>query len=405
VSKRVLFLTHTTPFPMVSGERIRSFNLMQQLTRLGWHVSLFSLSRGRVEKDPRCVLEETCETVVIAQHAPSPMRRAVHLLRDIGLRRAFHRTYFWNREAFRDLAELLARQRFDLIVASQLYMAPYVPERCLGRTVFDSINAEARRLLTIASSGHGMRRISAQLQLSPVRAFEIDFARRCAHVLAVSDQECEYFRAFVPSNVSLIPNGVDTKRFGQRQSPASSTELLFMGSLDYSANEDAVIYLTSKILPKLIGADLAVTLVGSQPSRAVEQAARRAPIPVHVTGFVESTEPYIRRARALVVPLRHGAGTRLKILEALACGLPVISTTVGCEGLGLEHGREVLVADEPAQFAHWIERVLHDDELCGRLSSNGRRTVQERFDWTFIGGRLDDVLTGVVDRVGNGRRR
>jgi glycosyltransferase involved in cell wall biosynthesis len=171
-----------------------------------------------------------------------------------------------------------------------------------------------------------------------------------------------------------------------------------MGSLDYSANVDAVLYLAREIIPRLRNRNIEVTVVGTKPPAILHQAAHRALVPVRVTGFVDSVEPYVRRARALVVPLRHGAGTRLKILQALASGLPVITTSVGCEGLSVEHGRDVLVADEPAEFAEAMERLLVDDALCRLLSSNGRRTVEEHYDWALIGATMDNVLASLVGR-------
>jgi glycosyltransferase involved in cell wall biosynthesis len=102
--------------------------------------------------------------------------------------------------------------------------------------------------------------------------------------------------------------------------------------------------------------------------------------------------------RAFVVPLRFGGGTRLKILEAMAYGVPVVTTSVGCEGLELEHERDVLVADHPRDFAGWIDRLLEDDELCARLGANGRRTVERHYDWKAIGDRLDAALGKALER-------
>lgn len=169
-----------------------------------------------------------------------------------------------------------------------------------------------------------------------------------------------------------------------------------MGSLDYSANADALRYLCREILGHVTHPDAKVTVVGSGRSSSLDAVAQRAPRRVEVVGFVESTRPYIDRSRALLVPLRYGGGTRLKILEALACGLPVISTSVGCEGLGLEHEREVLIADDPAGFARCIDRLLDDDELCRRLSANGRETVERHYDWSAIGATLDAALAELV---------
>jgi hypothetical protein len=217
---------------LVSGERIRSFNIISQLASRGWRVSLFSLSAEPVDEATRRELEQVCERVVVAQHTPLPSLRALRVGRDVAVGRAFHRTYFWSHDAQRELSAVLARDRFDALVVCQLYMAPYVPEARLAETVFDSVNAESRRLATITASGLSLRGLVARLQMRPVRKFEAEVAARSARVLAVSPEELEYFEGFAPGRVSLVPNGVDTHRFTQRASPAPSSEFLFMGSLD-----------------------------------------------------------------------------------------------------------------------------------------------------------------------------
>ena len=119
-----------------------------------------------------------------------------------------------------------------------------------------------------------------------------------------------------------------------------------------------------------------------------------------MTGRVASTEPYFARSRLMVVPLRFGGGSRLKILESFARGVPVLTTAIGGEGLALEHGRDAIVEDDPARFAGWIERLLGDDELCRSLAREGRRTAERRYDWSAIGGRLAEALERFAPSVG-----
>ncbi|MGH2917870.1 MAG: glycosyltransferase, partial [Solirubrobacteraceae bacterium] len=132
--------------------------------------------------------------------------------------------------------------------------------------------------------------------------------------------------------------------------------------------------------------------------------AAAAPVPVQVAGRVAQIADWWHSSRLLAVPLRIGGGTRLKILEALAYGVPVVTTSLGCEGLDVEHGHDLLVADDPAEFARWVDRLLGDDELASRLSANGRQTVQRRYDWRTIGASLDGALRRLRDAGGAPQR-
>jgi glycosyltransferase involved in cell wall biosynthesis len=201
-----------------------------------------------------------------------------------------------------------------------------------------------------------------------------------------------------PGRVRVVANGVDVEAITPLSTVPESHDLLFLGSLGYSANIDAVRYFIADIAPLLAGSGARLTVVGSNPGRAVYEVAARAPVPVTVAGFVPDLVPQFRTSRAMVVPLRHGGGTRLKILEALAWGLPVVTTSVGGAGLGLTNGRDALIADDPAAFAAAVERLLSDDDLWSDLSRAGRALVEERYAWPRIGALFDAAMREVSDR-------
>ena len=392
-------LTHTAPLPLVSGERIRNFHLLRELARHGWRVALFSLLHGPAPSPgDEAVLRELCETVTFEPIAVSRLARARRLGWAIMTRRAFHDRYFYSRAAAARLGLRLERESFDAITAESLYMYPYVPGRLRSRTVLDTLNAELRRVEGMAAAlRRSARGLVARLQLGPVRRYEAAAARSVARVVAVSHEEARYFEQLAPGKVDVVPNGVDSESVPVRTATPPEPRLLFVGSMDYSANVDAVEYLVDAILPLVRRTDVTLTIVGSNPRPAVRRAARRAGRLVEVLGQVPSTASHFERSRALLVPLRYGGGTRLKILEALARGVPVISTAIGCEGLGLVHERDVVIADEPEAFARWIDRVLEDDALCARLGAAGRKTVEASYDWRQLGSAFVRVLARVAE--------
>jgi glycosyltransferase involved in cell wall biosynthesis len=364
---------------------------MRALDEHGWRLALFSLAGG----PPPPEIAELCDDVLLADAEPGAITRARRLLASVALRRAFHASTYLDDEAAAGLRAWPPLAAADVLVTS-LFMYRYVPPGLRSRTVLDSHNVEARRLASMAAVlGRSPRGLAARLQVGPVAAFEAEAARSVARTLAVSEQERRIFESFAPGRVDLVPNGVDVDEHRFRASPAASREILFVGSLDYGANVDAMRYLVGAVAPHLRSPGARFTVVGSNPGRAVRTAAARASIEVDLRGHVPSVEEYFRRARVLAVPLRFGGGTRLKILEALARGVPVVTTTIGCEGLDLEAGEDLLVADDPVAFARSLDLLLADDNLCRRLAERGFRSVRERYSWTSVGRAFREALARV----------
>jgi polysaccharide biosynthesis protein PslH len=391
---RALFLTHTAPLPLVSGERIRSFHLLRELARRDWEVSLFSLLHSvPLSREDERALRELCAEVILIPFRASPLAGYLRLARTTLSATAFHERFFFSSKGARRLKDRLAHDGFDVVVAVTLYMYPYVPPAWRGKTVLDTLNVEARRIDAMARVlPRRPRGLVARGQLPLVRRYEAQAISSVERVVVVSDEERSAFEPLAPGKVDLIPNGVDCAQIRPRQELPSRPSLLFVGSMDYGANVDAVEHLIDDVLPLMARRDASLALVGSNPGPSLRRAAVRSRLEVDVAGFVSSTAPYFERNRLFVVPLRFGGGTRLKILEALARGVPVVTTRVGCEGLRFSHGQELIVADDPADFAAWVDRLLEDDDLCLALARAGRAAVEEHYDWPQIGAAFADVL-------------
>jgi glycosyltransferase involved in cell wall biosynthesis len=226
----------------------------------------------------------------------------------------------------------------------------------------------------------------------PRYAAEFD---RCTTVSAV-DQEL-LLKANPRLRVDVIPNGVDIEKYQPLSPPSASVSpsLMFLGNLGYPPCADAVLYFCSEILPllRLANSLIEVWIVGQSPPPEVLALEGRG---VHVTGRVGDVVPYYERSALCVVPLRAGSGTRLKILEAMALGRPVVSTTIGCEGLDVVDGEHLLMADTPEQFAVKTLRLLRDRQLYERISVKGRELVEAKYGWDKIAGRLMDVYDEIV---------
>lgn len=390
----LLWLVHQPPLPSVSGSRVRSLALVRELARRGWDVSLFVLDTG-VPAQPHDAdeLRALCAEVRIVAHDVPRALRMARIAADLLRGRAFQHSMFRTSEGVREAHAWIERDRFEAIVLGGLYMLPYVPAAALQRTLLDSHNVDTERIASMAQAlWPRPRGVLARIQQGPVRRYEQRAAASVAGVLAVSADEAAWFERVAPGRVSLVPNGVDTTRIQPRTGVAADGPVLFVGSMDYGANADGARVLVEEIAPRLRHPGARIALVGALPPPALRAAAQAAPVPVEVTGRVDRIGPWFAGSRLLAVPLRMGGGTRLKILEAMAHGLPVVTTSIGCAGIEVEHERDIIVADDPADFARWVDRLLEDDELATRIGSQGRATVQREHDWAAIGDALEAAL-------------
>jgi glycosyltransferase involved in cell wall biosynthesis len=185
-------------------------------------------------------------------------------------------------------------------------------------------------------------------------------------------------------NIHLIPNGVDTSALRPAQYPSAGKTIIYNGALTFGANLDAMQFFISQVWPlvKARAPDAKLKITGSHAG--VDVAFCRMP-DVELTGYVDDIAAHVRSARVCVVPLRVGGGTRLKILEAMALGVPVVATPKGAEGLNARHDEHILLAGDPADFARKVLDILNDDELCRRITSQARRLVEQTYDWASIG--------------------
>ena len=313
---------------------------------------------------------------------------------------------------------LTSTEYYDVVQISSLEMMAYRHAvRGHGqhrpRVVFDDLNAEyqLQRRACLTDLGQP-RRLHAALysavQWRRLRCYEARLCREADAVIAVSDTDAALLRRVAPTGRYLVlPNGVDTAAFAYRAAPparshsdnseaqheadepivapARPPELLFTGTMDYRPNVDAALWFAQAILPRLLHVQphLRCLIVGKSPAPRLHRAARACPALV-VTGGVPDVRPYLARAAVYVVPMRMGSGVRLKVLEAMASGAPVVSTRMGLEGIAVTADEHALVAETPDAFAAAVLRLLAQPMLGARLAANARALVEARYDWVRL---------------------
>lgn len=394
----VVIIDEELPYPLTSGKRIRSANLVTRLARR--HRVTYVCHRNSSANEAAAAREyfedRGIATIVVDRRVPPQRglgfywRLAANLLSPLPYSVASHTS----RELNQTVADLAARERVDLW---QCEWTPYAAAmRGLpgARWVVMAHNVESliwQRYYE--TEQHPLRRWYIEKQWRKFAAFERAAFAAASCTIAVSDADAELAeRDFGAQQVAVVDNGVDTQFFTPGDGPREAERLLFLGSLDWRPNQDGVRHFLERVFPLVRqGAPRCeLDIVGRNPPPWLTALVAATP-GARLSANVTDVRPWLRSATLMVTPLRIGGGSRLKILESLACELPVVSTTVGCEGLELEAGRHLAVADAPEDFASCVLARIRDRSGSAQQARAGREVVLQRYDWDALADRLDEV--------------
>ena len=399
---RLLFLCQTLPYPLDSGVAIRSYHTLRILSRVFDVTALcfYRRKRGLVPEGPgpsvvRLRSLARVEAFPIPQEHSVPRLLWDHL-RSLALGRVYTAFAYQSRPFTRRLGELLGTSHFDLVHVDSMVLARYGAAANGAPVVCVHHNVESVLLQRRADVMRRWRRAYLSHQARLMEREERGCCGRWALNVLVSEADRARLRAIAPeASCAVIPNGVDTSHFAP--APGRDEGLVFVGEATWFPNRDALRYFCDAILPRVRadGRKVRVQWVGRASERTRRAYRRR--YDVELTGFVADIRPAVRDAACYVVPLRVGGGTRVKILDAWAMGKAVVSTSVGCEGLAAEDGRNILIRDDPDGFAQAVRAVLSDASLRQGLGAEGRRTVERLYSWDRIGESLVNVYLSVLE--------
>jgi len=393
---RILCLSAWFPYPPDNGARIRLYHL---LTALGsaHAVDLLCFFHGQEERVSPEVLPPGV-SLVGALPAPTDRRSHPSLA---GLFSPYPRALAeqYVPEMAARLTNALARQPYDLVLAFEIgpgvTTAPYLLEVQSARRVIEDLE-----ISMIWAKEQGARSLSARLRYSLTwqkqRRYTRELLRQVDGCVVPSDVERRLISDMVPDGppLAVVPNGVDLERYRGDFGLVEMDALVFPGALTYEANFEAMRFFLGEVFPRIRQARPQATLYITGRTDGVDLRRLLLGDGVVLTGYLPDVRPRVARSAVCIAPLTLGGGTRIKILEAMALGTPVVATSKGAEGLEVRPGRDLLIADEPADFADAVVRVLASAELRASLSAAGRR-VAERYDWRIIGGQLNAFLEQV----------
>lgn len=388
------FLTPYLPWPPDTGGKNRSYNILRALAQ-AFTIDLCTVQQGPIPDDR--VIREMCRSVHHLWVPPGRVRwgwRGALLSPSAITVRAFH-----SRRSIAEAAAALSAFWHDAIFIDELVMAPYaryLPSYVPRVVMIHKPDFDYQRDMARQTSGR--LRLYHLLEAAKLRRVARTVLAQVEAAVLCSPEDDQRLQGLGGrARRVVIPNGVDVDYClpAQAAAPAPPT-MLYVGTMNYPPNIDALLYFHRTIYARIVAdvPDVRLLIVGKDPTPAVRALAR--PPAITVTGTVDDVRPYYDRSHVSIVPLRIGGGTRLKILESFAMGVPVVSTRVGIEGIQARDGEEAMIADDPAEFAQRTVQLLRDDSLRLRMAAQARRLAETRYAWSLLTPPLIDEMLRIA---------
>ncbi len=398
---RILIATYDLSYPPLSGGSIRTLNLVKHISRQ-YPVSVVCLAEVPAEPGLLQQLQRYCERVEVVVRKKRPKWQQLPGAAQSWLQGWPLEFFLLNHaELSAKIHEIADTWGADVLHITPSYLAPYVESlprlsQCKKILDFHDVGSVAYYRMCRLDIGAKLK-LRFFLRWLLARRWEPKYPERFDACTVVSTVERRVLKSANPRlNVAVIENGVDTAALQPLPESSGGNTVAFVGSMLYGPNIDGALYFCNDILPLIRqqAPDVELVIVGRDPPPQIRALAERDG--VTVTGRVPDTVPYYQRSQVSIIPLRGGGGTRLKILESMALGRPVVTTSPGCEGLDVADQENILIADTPATFAERVIQLLTDKNLRDRIVGNARRLVETQYDWSVIGDKLVSVYEDVV---------
>ncbi len=387
---KILILTPVFPYPPYAGSDIRNFNFIKYLSEKN-EITLISFIESVEDEESIKKLSEYCSQIeLVKREKRSKLRRFIRLL---FFRMPDLNYYYYSKEMKKKILQLVELYNFDIIQFESSRMGYYIADLEVNSLkILDQHNVEF--LLTKRGAGRLklslLEKFAWSMEWNKLRQYELSLCKKFDRCLAVSKLDMKILEELIPDlKIDIIPNGVDCEYF--YPSEEDGENLIFTGMMESTTNVDAVMFFCEEIFPLVlkIYPQMKFYIVGKKPPDIVTRLADGKN--VFVTGWVKDVRPYISNSIIGVVPLRIGSGTRIKILEAMAMGKPVVTTALGCEGLEVTNGKDIIIADEPSLFANKVIQLIKDRDLRKQIGREARKLVKEKYDWKSIIERLNMI--------------
>jgi glycosyltransferase involved in cell wall biosynthesis len=396
---RLLWVKGGKLLPVDTGGKIRSYNILKGLARQH-EVVFLSYYPGAADPEYDAAIRKEFPGAVTVSTGEigGSIGQALHYANRFFRPAPYSVTKFTDGAVRSKVEELLADSRIDVAVADFLLVTLNFPHRPLRPTVLFQHNVESALWRRNAKyERNPLKKAIFTIEAAKMYRYERAAVSRFDHIVAVSEHDRSLMLDMAPqAPITVVRTGVDVAGFAPAPgTPRADRTVMFLGSMDWPANIDGVEYFCERVWPQVLAAvpDARFQVVGRNPPPRITRFASDS---VEIVGGVKSVLPYLHAAAVFVVPLRIGGGTRLKIYEAMAAGVPIVSTAVGAEGLDVEDGRDIILADDAERFAQSVIALLGDAGRRSAIAAAASATAA-RFDWSVIAADFAGVLERTMD--------
>ncbi|MGO8670186.1 MAG: glycosyltransferase [Capsulimonadaceae bacterium] len=389
---RILVTLSRFPYPTDKGDKLRAYYQVKELSRRH-SVALFCLTDQPVSAAERAELEGFCETLEIIPHSRG--RIIANVASAAVNRLPLQVAYFRSPEFRQRVSRYVSQNAVDICYVQLARMSENIPSDLGAPVYLDYMDAFSLNAARRAEGGPLPVRLVAAVEASRMRAYEERIADRFDGLSIITTQDAAVFSKRVRRRIDIVANGVGPHFFDPAPAIDRSFDIIFSGNMGYAPNVQAAKYLVREVVPLLRRRDspVRICLAGTHPDKEVQRLASDS---VTVTGFVEDIRSYLRAARVCAAPLLSGSGLQNKLLEAMAAGLPTVTTALANQPLGASPGRQVLVGDAAASIAQHIDGLLDDPEAARRLGEAGRAFVHDTFEWSARTRVLEESLARIA---------
>jgi glycosyltransferase involved in cell wall biosynthesis len=404
---RILWISHFLLYPQIGyGALQRSRNLLLELCKKH-EVSLVSYYR-KVDlqlvsnlQEAKGDLEKYCKKVVLIPYPLDQNKLLKHILpiKSLFSTTPYSVNFYRSKVMMKEVVKMINTYNIDIVHTDTLGLIDEILDNIKAIKILNHHNIESDMMRRRAQDEKNFaKKLFLLREAYLLKNYESKFCPRYDLNIVVSTLDDRRLREINKDvKTVVIENGVDCDYYRYYPRTEECKGLIFVGLLDWEPNTDAMVFFIKEVWPLLKKRfnNLTLTVIGRNPPKKLQDAIDESD-GIILKGFVKDVRPFVKRAKVFICPLRVGGGTRLKILDALAQGIPVVSTEIGCKGLGLEDYKNVLIANTPQEFMEKIGQLLTDKELCNRLSRNGRVFVEKEYSFNIIGEKLSSLYEQII---------